>query len=95
MLLQAPDEVSSPVGVEDVAERTCGVEPASPPTHKGEGAAVGGVDFAFPVTPTAEDPAVVFSTWTHLRSRSLSNASDLSGFSPSQQSPERGVLCSL
>mmetsp|Transcript_5784 Transcript_5784/g.16245 ORF Transcript_5784/g.16245 Transcript_5784/m.16245 type:complete len:1133 (+) Transcript_5784:186-3584(+) len=51
-----------------------------------------GVDFAFPVTPTAQDPAALFSTWTHIRSRSLSNASDYfpEGFSPSQQSPERG-----
>lgn len=64
--------------------------PDSPESPQGRVAVVNqGLDFAFPVTPTAQDPSAVFSTWTHIRSSSISNASDFSGFSP-HQSPERG-----
>jgi len=57
----------------------------------------GGPDFAFPVTPNADDPSVtVFNTWNTIRSRSQSNASEFSGLvsplenvSPQNMSPAR------
>jgi hypothetical protein len=71
----------------------------SPGDHKTiEVARTSGPDFAFPVTPNAEDPSVtLFNTWNTIRSRSMSNASELSGLispldgiSPQNMSPARG-----
>uniref|UniRef100_A0A061RLX5 Kinase family protein n=1 Tax=Tetraselmis sp. GSL018 TaxID=582737 RepID=A0A061RLX5_9CHLO len=50
------------------------------PTRGDHQGAQNTLDFAFPVTPTSDDPSAVFNTWTTLRSRSISNASDYSGF---------------